>query len=132
MNPLKWLDEGLPKIGVEWYAKGGVMHRPTVFGMNGPNAMVGGEAGPEAVAPISTLMDYVRTAVQEGIGNNNVDYKRLFSIIVEAVTQAIIATGMNNMDFYIDKEKLGQAMAGTNDKIDGQRMKLVERGLIFD
>lgn len=132
MNPLKWLDEGLPKIGVEWYAKGGVMHRPTVFGMNGSNAMVGGEAGPEAVAPISTLMDYVRTAVQEGIGNNNVDYKRLFSIIVEAVTQAIIASGMNNMDFYIDKEKLGQAMAGTNDKIDGQRMKLVERGLIFD
>ena len=132
MNPLKWLDEGLPKIGVEWYAKGGVMHQPTVFGMNGPNAMVGGEAGPEAVAPIETLMDYVRTAVAEGMGNNSVDYNRLFRIMVEAFTQAIIATGMNNMAFYVDKEKLGQAMAGTNDKIDGQRMKLAERGLILE
>ena len=132
MNPLKWLDEGLPKIGVEWYAKGGVMHQPTVFGMNGPNAMVGGEAGPEAVAPIETLMDYVRTAVAEGMGNNSVDYNRLFSIMVEAFTQAIVATGMNNMAFYVDKEKLGQAMAGTNDKIDGLRMKLAERGLILE
>lgn len=70
MNPLKWLDDGLPSVGVEWYAKGGVLNQPTVFGMNGPNAMVGGEAGPEAVAPISTLMDYVRTAVDEGMGNN--------------------------------------------------------------
>lgn len=132
MNPLKWLDEGLPKVGVEWYAKGGVMHQPTVFGMNGPNAMIGGEAGPEAVAPIETLMDYVRTAVAEGMGNNSVDYNRLFSIMVEAFTQAIVATGMNNMAFYVDKEKLGQAMAGTNDKIDGQRMKLAERGLILE
>lgn len=132
MNPLKWLDEGLPKVGVEWYAKGGVMHQPTVFGMNGPNAMVGGEAGPEAVAPIETLMDYVRTAVAEGMGNNSVDYNRLFSIMVEAFIQAIVATGMNNMAFYVDKEKLGQAMAGTNDKIDGQRMKLAERGLILE
>lgn len=131
MNPLKWLDEGLPSIGVEWYAKGGVMHQPTIFGMNGPNAMVGGEAGPEAVAPIETLMDYIRTAVAEGMGNNGVDYNRLFSIMLEAFTQAIIATGMNNMGFYVDKEKLGQAMAGTNDKIDGQRMKLAERGLIL-
>ncbi len=132
MNPLKWLDEGLPSIGVEWYAKGGVMHQPTVFGMNGPNAMVGGEAGPEAVAPIETLMDYIRTAVAEGMGDNGVDYNRLFSIMLEAFTQAIIATGMNNMAFYVDKEKLGQAMAGTNDKIDGQRMKLAERGLILE
>lgn len=132
MNPLNWLDEGLPKIGVEWYAKGGVLHQPTVFGMNGPNAMVGGEAGPEAVAPIETLMDYVRTAVAEGMGNNSIDYSKLFRIMVEAFTQAIIATGMNDMALYVDKEKLGQAMAGTNDKIDGQRMKLAERGLILE
>lgn len=130
MNPLNWLDEGLPSVGVEWYAKGGVMHQPTIFGMNGPNAMVGGEAGPEAVAPISTLMDYVRTAVAEAVGND-IDYNKLFSIVVEAFTQAIIATGMNKMAFYVDSEKLGQAMADTNDKIDGQRMKLTERGLIL-
>jgi hypothetical protein len=43
----------LPRIGVEWYAKGGIMNGPTVFGMNGNNAMVGGEAGKEAVLPLN-------------------------------------------------------------------------------
>ncbi|MGL5085309.1 MAG: phage tail tape measure protein [Clostridium sp.] len=132
MNPLKWLDDGLPSVGVEWYAKGGVLNEPTVFGMNGPNAMVGGEAGPEAVAPISTLMDYVRTAVSEGMANSDIDYNKMYSVIVDAFTQAIITTGMNNMSLHMDKDKVGQAMAGTNDKVSGQRIMLAERGLIFE
>lgn len=131
MNPLKWLDEGLPKVGVEWYAKGGVLNQPTIFGMNGPNAMVGGEAGPEAVAPISTLMDYVRTAVQEGNSTGGIDYSRLLTVMIEAFSQAIVKTGMNNMGFYLDKEKFADAIAGAGDKVDGQRMMLIERGLIL-
>lgn len=53
----------IPKLGIEWYAKGGVMTEPTVFGMNGNNAMVGGEAGAEAIAPIDVLQGYVAQAV---------------------------------------------------------------------
>lgn len=64
-NPLDWIKNGVPKIGIDWYAKGGILTRPTVFGMNGNNLMVGGEAGKEAVAPLSDLMDYVRQAVAE-------------------------------------------------------------------
>lgn len=64
-NPLDWIKHGVPKIGIDWYAKGGILTRPTVFGMNGNNLMVGGEAGKEAVAPLSDLMDYVRQAVAE-------------------------------------------------------------------
>lgn len=54
-NPLKF-----PKISVDWYANGGILNRPTVFGMNGSKAMVGGEAGPEAVLPIEKLKLYIR------------------------------------------------------------------------
>lgn len=43
----------VPKLGLEWYADGGIMTKPTVFGMNGNNAMVGGEAGNEAVLPLN-------------------------------------------------------------------------------
>ena len=58
------LKEGkFPSFGVEWYAKGAVLNQPTVFGMNGNNAMVGGEAGAEAVAPIDVLQGYVANAV---------------------------------------------------------------------
>lgn len=57
----------VPSLGIDWYAKGGVLEEPTIFGMNpkNGNAMVGGEAGPEAVAPIETLQQYVREAVAE-------------------------------------------------------------------
>lgn len=53
----------VPSFGVDWYAKGAVLNQPTAFGMNGNKLMVGGEAGPEAVAPIATLQKYVEDAV---------------------------------------------------------------------
>ena len=65
-NPLKGK---LPKIGVDWFAKGGILTKPTVFGQNGNSLIVGGEAGKEAVAPLSDLMGYVEKAVANQIGN---------------------------------------------------------------
>lgn len=55
----------VPKFGIEWYKHGGVMLDPTIFGFNGNKAMVGGEAGAEAIAPIDILLNYIRTAVAE-------------------------------------------------------------------
>lgn len=52
-NPLDWLKGGLPSIGIDWCAKGGIMTKPTLFGMNGNRAMVGGEAGAEAILPLN-------------------------------------------------------------------------------
>lgn len=65
-NPLDWLSQGVPSIGIEWYAKGGIMTKPTIFGMNGNNIMVGGEAGNEAVLPLNdkTLGDIGRGIAQ--------------------------------------------------------------------
>ena len=68
INPVDWITQGkLPKIGVEWYAEGGVMTKPTAFGYNPMtnNAMVGGERGAEAIAPITTLQEYVSEAVKK-------------------------------------------------------------------
>lgn len=57
----------IPHFGVDWYAKGGVMTKPTAFGINPAtgNIMAGGEAGAEAIAPITVLQDYIRRAVAE-------------------------------------------------------------------
>ena len=63
-NPLDWLTQGVPSIGIEWYAKGGIMTKPTIFGMNGNNLMVGGEAGNEAVLPLN---DKTLGAIGRGI-----------------------------------------------------------------
>ena len=63
-NPLDWLSQGVPSIGIEWYAKGGIMTKLTIFGMNGNNLMVGGEAGNEAVLPLN---DKTLGAIGRGI-----------------------------------------------------------------
>lgn len=63
----------VPHFGLEWYAKGGILEAPTIFGANGNTLMGGGEAGPEAVAPISELMKYVRTAVAESSANAGIE-----------------------------------------------------------
>ena len=55
----------VPKLGVEWYKNGGVMMNPTIFGFNGNKAMVGGEAGAEAIAPVDILLGYIRNTVAE-------------------------------------------------------------------
>ncbi len=53
----------LPKFSIAWYAKGGVMKSPTIFGVAGNTLLGGGEAGPEAIAPIKVLQKYIKDAV---------------------------------------------------------------------
>lgn len=43
----------VPKFGIDWYKDGGIMTGPTMFGLNGMRAMVGGEAGDEAILPLN-------------------------------------------------------------------------------
>ena len=45
----------IPSLGISWYKQGGIMMKPTVFGINGGNFMAGGEAGPEAILPLDKL-----------------------------------------------------------------------------
>lgn len=58
-----------PSLGIEWYAQGGVLTSPTIFGVNGNNAMVGGEAGAEAILPITVLQDFINRAFERNIVN---------------------------------------------------------------
>lgn len=48
-NPLKGK---IPSVGINWYAKGGVFTKPTLFANNGGFSGVG-EAGPEAALPLN-------------------------------------------------------------------------------
>lgn len=61
----------VPSFGIEWYKSGGIMNDPTVFGFNpfSGNAMIGGEAGAEAIAPIDTLKQYISEAVTSALSS---------------------------------------------------------------
>lgn len=53
----------VPKLSLSWYAKGGIMDNPTLFGL------AGGEAGPEAILPLNPFwkkLDEIANNVQGG------------------------------------------------------------------
>ena len=57
----------IPHFSVEWYKKamnnGMILNSPTIFGRSGNSLLGGGEAGPEAVVGVSSLMDMIQNAV---------------------------------------------------------------------
>lgn len=64
----------LPKFSIDWYKNGGIMTKPTAFGINpeSGNLMAGGEAGPEAIVPLSQLWEKMRSIIKGIIdGNQN-------------------------------------------------------------
>lgn len=72
ISPRGWqvgdlLKGSIPKLGIEWYEKGAILKKPTIFGTNGNNVMVGGEKATEAIAPISELLKYVKLGVDESL-----------------------------------------------------------------
>lgn len=54
-------------IDVKWFADGGILTKPTIFGASGNKLLGGGEAGKEAVAPLDKLMSYIQTAVDKSL-----------------------------------------------------------------
>ncbi len=62
----------VPRIGVDWFKEGAILTEPTMFGFNpnSGNAMVGGEAGHEAILPIEKLSDILAdTLIKLGFTN---------------------------------------------------------------
>lgn len=113
-NPLKWLEEGVPKLSVNWNAAGGVFDKPTIF--NTGNSLQGvGEAGPEAILPLN---DKTYAGMGKGIA------EALSKMIKPQATQ-------DNRPIYIQLDGKTIAIA-TRDHLDeenGRKVKLIDRGL---
>lgn len=60
-------------LDVKWFADGGILTKPTIFGANGDQLLGGGEAGKEVVAPLDSLKGYVKQAVREVVGDKTGD-----------------------------------------------------------
>lgn len=90
----------VPKVSVKWYANGGILNRPTIFGSNGNSLMGGGEAGKEAVLPIDLLKSYIR---EENLRNNST----LAALITEAMRELPLVAENN---IYLGDTKLVSIM----------------------
>ena len=60
----------IPKIGIDWYAKGGIFDEPTIF--NTPYGLkgVGDASSPEVVSPLSDLKGMISGVIEETIQRN--------------------------------------------------------------
>lgn len=63
----------VPHLSISWYKEGGILTRPTVFGMNGSSLMAGGEAGAEAVLPLSSFYKQLENILVGRLNNDNIE-----------------------------------------------------------
>jgi hypothetical protein len=89
-----------PHINVDWWASGAVFNKatliPTLNGMHGV-----GEAGPEAVSPITGLQDYVGSAVQRYVPQ--IDYDLMANKVAGACAKM-------NIIIDVDKRQVGRVV----------------------
>ena len=88
----------LPKFSIKWYAKGGIMTNPTVFGMNGNQLLGGGEAGHEAILPLDRLWNELGKQFKQqnqllASHNNN----GTTTVIVQLDGKEVARSTVNNM-----------------------------------
>lgn len=105
----------LPSIDITWFAKGGILTKPTIFGMNSNGLMGGGEAGKEAVLPLneSTLgmvADHIMSTVKDKIVVN----------VEQPKPQPIILN--------IDGKTFAQLIVGHVSDAQAQRIQIIEGG----
>ncbi len=108
----------VPSFSISWYKEGGVLNAATIFGASGSSLLGGGEAGPEAVAPIDVLQSYVAAAVDRSISDS-----------LSQVAQAIEALAERPIYMNVNGKMFAAAMAGDVDSALGSRQALSARGL---
>ena len=129
ISPKDWkfgdlLEGDIPELNIEWYAKGGVMTKPTAFGMNGNSLMVGGEAGAEAIAPISTLQQYV----SEAVAANNGVIAQAFNDGIMKLISFMQSSQNSNLQVVLDSGVLVGEIAPAMDKKLGSLTEKRSRG----
>lgn len=108
----------IPHIGISWYAEGGIMNKPMAFGFDGQNLHVGGEAGPEVIAPLDRLSEFLDSALDRYFGGS-----------IEDVVDAIEHLADRVTVLEIDGREIARATAESDDRIQGMRQNFTRRGL---
>ena len=105
----------VPKLSIDWYKDGGIMTRPTVFGMNGTSLMAGGEAGAEAILPLKGFYNQL-----ESILVNRLDMSGMEKYL------AVIAANSSKGIYLEDGTLVGHLLPAIDGQL-GQAQKLNRR-----
>ncbi len=77
----------LPKFDIQWYADGGVMTAPTIFGAAGGKLLGGGEAGDEAILPLSALWDKLKVFIHNEMDQDEDKSRGSIGSVISALTK---------------------------------------------
>lgn len=79
----------LPKFDIQWYADGGVMTAPTIFGAAGGKLLGGGEAGDEAILPLSALWEKLKVFIHNEMdqGEDKDENRGSIGSVISALTK---------------------------------------------
>lgn len=98
-NPFDWFSQGVPKLSVEWYAKGGVFDKTTMFAYGG-NLGGLGEDGAEAVVPLEKNTEWLDKIAERLNGSHSnqpiileVDGKVFAQTSIDSINQMTRQTG---------------------------------------
>lgn len=78
----------VPSLSIDWYAKGGVMTKPTIFGASGGKLLGGGEAGDEAILPLSALWEKLSIFIKRELKDKD-NEKESGSVITSFVREGL-------------------------------------------
>lgn len=105
----------VPHLSIDWYKEGGIMTKPTAFGMNGSSLMMGGEAGAEAILPLSGFYKQLEAMIDSRL--NMTSMEKYLAIIADNSSKGI----------YLDDGTLvGHLLPAIDDGL-GKNTKLTRR-----
>lgn len=105
----------VPHLSIDWYKNGGIMTKPTIFGMNGSSMMVGGEAGAEAILPLAGFYKQLEAMLDSKLNMSGME-KYL----------AIIADNSSKGIYLEDGTLVGHLLPAIDDGL-GKQQKLSRR-----
>lgn len=96
----------VPSFGIDWYKDGGIMTNPTAFGFNPNtgNTMVGGEAGAEAIVPLTQLWEKMTSIIKSVIAESqNGGAGNALSALVDRVGAAMQGSTQTPISGLLDR-----------------------------
>ena len=105
----------VPHLSIDWYKEGGIMTKPTIFGMNGSSLMAGGEAGKEAILPLRGFYNQLEQILSTRMNTSAME-KYL----------AVIAANSSKGIYLEDGTLVGHLLPAIDSKL-GQAQKLNRR-----
>lgn len=143
----------VPHFGISWYKKAMdtpmLLNNPTIFGAAGGSLLGAGEAGPEVVSGAATLMDMIRSVVDDAQQTDGMPVTELHAIltilleILQMLTggsprdeklAAMLADAISRIQLQVnavfDPRAAGRALAPEVDKRQGGTAVLRERGVV--